>query len=100
MRIGIFGTFAVGNFGDVLLPIIARHELGSRLSCAEIVPYSYGDKEMPHWPYAVRSLAGLDSELGDLDAIVVGGGHLVRFDKEIAADCRPTSDSIAHPTGY
>lgn len=99
MRVGLCGTFDIENFGDVLFPLVARHELGARLGDVDVVAYSYGEKA-GDWPYEVRSLRHLDDDLDELDAIVVGGGHILRFDKAIAAGYQPPVPSIAHPGGY
>jgi lipopolysaccharide transport system ATP-binding protein len=36
----------------------------------------------------------------DLDAVLIGGGFIVRFDKEVAAGYGPPHPGIHHPTGY
>jgi lipopolysaccharide transport system ATP-binding protein len=32
--------------------------------------------------------------------VIVGGGHLVRFDKNVARGYGSTSTAVHHPTGY
>jgi Polysaccharide pyruvyl transferase len=94
------GTFDVENFGDLLFPLLAHEELGNRLDRPELVLYSYREKSGESWPYDVRSLVRLPDEIDQLDLLVVGGGHLVRFDKEVAPGYEPPSTRIHHPTGY
>ena len=48
----------------------------------------------------MRSLVHLPADVGKLDLLIVGGGHLVRFDKEVALGYQPPSDQLHHPTGY
>jgi hypothetical protein len=52
------------------------------------------------WPHAVRSLGQLSSQISDLDLLLIGGGHLVRFDKLIAPGYEPTEGGLHHPTSY
>jgi len=99
-RIGIFGTFDVQNYGDLLFPIIAELELSRRLGRIELIPFSYHAKSSEDWPYDVESLAELPRMASDLDAILIGGGFIVRFDKFIAPGYGPPATWIHHPTGY
>ncbi|MEO8355340.1 MAG: rhamnan synthesis F family protein, partial [Chloroflexota bacterium] len=103
MRIGIFGTFDVENYGDLLFPIIAERELKQRLENVEIIRYSYNEKNESSWYYNVTSLADLlndSTSIQTLDCILIGGGHLLRFDKQVADQYKPTLAQIPHPTGY
>lgn len=99
-RVGIFGTFDVQNYGDLLFPLIANLELSQRLGNIEVIPFSYHEKSSPSWPYDVVSLADLPRMASDLDAILIGGGFIVRFDKFIAPGYEPPATWIHHPTGY
>ena len=99
-RVAIVGTFDVENFGDVLFPLIARHELEARIPGIDVVPYSYHRRDEPSWPYGVRSLTRLADDLSSIDLVIVGGGHLVRFDKSIAPGYAPPVEALHHPTGY
>ena len=94
------GTFDVENFGDLLFPLLAREELGDRLGRPELALYSYHERDDGSWPYDVRSLVRLPDEIEALELLIVGGGHLVRFDKEVAPGYDPPSPRIHHPTGY
>jgi hypothetical protein len=99
-RIGIVGTFDVGNYGDLLFPLIAEGELRQRLGAVKVVPFSYHAKGAPDWPYTVTSVAELPERVADLDALLIGGGFLIRFDKDVAPGYEPPDPSIQHPTGY
>lgn len=100
-RIGVVGTFDVRNYGDLLFPLIAEAELRERLGGAvKIHPFSYHAKERPDWPYAVTSVDDLPELVAGLDALLIGGGFIVRFDKDVAPDYAPRDPWIQHPTGY
>lgn len=98
-RIGIVGTFDIENYGDLLFPLIARAELEERLGDVEIHPLSYHPKSPPDWPYAVDSVGRLPELAGELDGLLVGGGFLIRFDKDVAPGYGPPYAGIHHPTG-
>jgi Rps23 Pro-64 3,4-dihydroxylase Tpa1-like proline 4-hydroxylase len=100
LRLGIFGTFDVANYGDLLFPLIAEAELSRRLGSLTLCRFSYHEKSPPSWPYAVRSLTRLPEDALDLDGAIIGGGHIIRFDKQIAPGYYPPSPGIHHPTGY
>ena len=100
IRIGMVGTFDVANFGDLLFPLVAHHELAKRLGSVEIRPYSYNARDASSWPFAVTALERLPAEVGSLDLLLVGGGDIIRFDPLIALDYRPNSPDIHHPSGF
>lgn len=99
-QIGMFGTFDVGNFGDQLFPLLAKKELSQRLGELNIRPFSYHAKSKPNWPYTITSLTELSKTAHTLDCALIGGGHIIRFDKYIAQEYFPPETSIHHPTGY
>ena len=100
-RIGIVGTFDVENFGDLLFPIVAEAELARRLPGMTLTAYSYHRKATPEWAYDVSSLEDLAREIETLDLLIVGGGHLIRFDKYVAEGYGPPPAlDLHHPTGY
>jgi lipopolysaccharide transport system ATP-binding protein len=99
LRVGVVGTFDVENFGDLLFPLLTQRELTSRLDEPEIRLYSYWERSAEAWPYPVRSLARLPDDVTDLDLLIVGAGHLVRFDKKVATGYEPPP-GLHHPTGY
>jgi Rps23 Pro-64 3,4-dihydroxylase Tpa1-like proline 4-hydroxylase len=99
-QVGIVGTFDVENYGDLLFPLVAEAELCERLGALVLHRFSYHAKTPPAWPYAVRSLAELPDAIGELDALLIGGGFLIRFDQRVADGYGPPSPEIHHPTGY
>jgi Rps23 Pro-64 3,4-dihydroxylase Tpa1-like proline 4-hydroxylase len=94
---GMCGTFDVENFGDLLFPLLATHELNRRVPDSTVRCYSYMQRAVPDWPFAVRCLTDLGNELRDLDGLLIGGGHLVRFDKAIAPGYHPRTPGLHHP---
>lgn len=99
-QVGIVGTFDVQNYGDLLFPLIAEAELRQRLGEVTLHRFSYHAKSPPDWPYEVTSVADLPRLIGDLDALLIGGGFLIRFDKHVADGYGPATPDIHHPTGY
>src|SRR2546425_11656527 len=100
LQIGLFGTFDVENYGDLLFPLIAEAELTARLGTVKLHPFSYHAKSPPDWPYTVPSLTELPRMAGNLDGVLIGGGFIVRFGKETAVGYGPPTPAIHHPTGY
>jgi hypothetical protein len=94
------GTFDVKNYGDMMFPIVLRHELEKRIPNLEVECFSYYAKEPPDWPYPVTSLTRLREVVQCFDGVVIGGGHLVRFDKDVAPGYVPPSPDLHHPTSY
>src|SRR5262245_45755319 len=99
-EIGLTGTFDVENYGDLLFPILAEAELTERLGPLRLHRFSYHSKNTPDWPFEVMSLTELPRLATRLDAMLIGGGFIIRFDKEVAAGYGPPVPSIHHPTGY
>ena len=99
-EIAICGTFDVSKYGDLLFPIIAEFELGQRLGAVVLHRLSYHPKAVPLWPYNVTSVTELPEMIGRLDGLLVGGGFLIRFDKDVAPGYGPPGGHIHHPTGY
>ncbi|MBV6753281.1 polysaccharide pyruvyl transferase family protein [Pseudomonas chlororaphis] len=99
-HIGIFGTFDVENYGDLLFPILAEAELSKRLGSVQLHRFSYNAKSQAEWPYAVTSVTDLPELAEQLDGVLIGGGFIVRFDKVVAHGYLPPTPDIHHPTGY
>jgi glycosyltransferase involved in cell wall biosynthesis len=99
-NIAISGTFDVENYGDLMFPIMAEHELTRRLGSVQLTRYSYLAKVAHSWPYDVTPLSGLNGELGNHTGLLIGGGHLIRFDKGVAKGYYPSDGETHHPTGY
>lgn len=94
------GTFDVSNFGDLLFPLVAEFELTKRLKDLDLKRYSYRQMDEKRWTYSVSSLGELAQQVSKLDLLLIGGGHLVRFDKLVAPGYEPTEGDLHHPTGY
>lgn len=99
-QVGVVGTFDLENYGDLLFPLIAEAELTERLGSVKLHRFSYHAKTPPEWPYEVTSVADLAREAIPLDALLIGGGFLIRFDKAVAPGYGPPAPGIHHPTGY
>lgn len=99
-QVGLVGTFDVENYGDLLFPLIAEAELGQRLGAVRLHCFSYHAKTAEEWPFGVTSVTELPRLAADLDAFLVGGGFVVRFDKQVAPGYGPPTAEIHHPTGY
>ncbi|NWA29019.1 polysaccharide pyruvyl transferase family protein [Pseudomonas gingeri] len=99
-HVGIFGTFDVENYGDLLFPILAEAELSKRLGSVQLHRFSYNAKTQAEWPYSVTSLTELPALAEQLDGVLIGGGFIIRFDKVVAHGYGPTTADIHHPTGY
>ncbi|HSK75489.1 MAG TPA: polysaccharide pyruvyl transferase family protein [Thermoanaerobaculia bacterium] len=100
LQIGVAGTFDVGNYGDLLFPLVAEAELSARLGAVKLHRFSYHSRTPPDWPYRVTSVAELPQMASSLDGMLIGGGFLIRFDKEVAPGYGPPTPAIHHPTGY
>lgn len=100
ITVGIVGTFDVANFGDLLFPELAAHELGRRVDGVELRRYSHRPMSAPPWAYDVRTIEELIATIDDLALLVVGGGHLVRFDTTVAPGYESVASGVPHPTGY
>jgi BirA family biotin operon repressor/biotin-[acetyl-CoA-carboxylase] ligase len=96
-RIGLWGTFDVDNYGDLLLARIASVELSARLPGAAVRSHSpFGwfhpvgfegvDLSEPLGVWSPERAARLASEL---DCVVIGGGDLIHTEV----------DSLAHAYG-
>jgi lipopolysaccharide transport system ATP-binding protein len=62
--------------------------------------FSYFSKSRNNWPFDVSPLAELPLKVQALDGILIGGGHLIRFDKDVAPGYAAPTPGMHHPTGY
>lgn len=99
-EIAICGTFDVQNYGDLLFPIIAEAELRKRLGQVALHALSYHAKSPPEWPYPVTPVSRLPDLAMHLDCVLIGGGFIIRFDKNVAPGYYPPDSEVHHPTGY
>ena len=99
-EIGISGTFDVANYGDLLFPLIAEAELTERLGSVNLNRFSYQGKIQTEWPFQVTSVTELPHMIQGLDGMLIGGGFLIRFDKDVAPGYISPAPYIHHPTGF
>jgi polysaccharide pyruvyl transferase WcaK-like protein len=94
IRIGLWGTFDVENYGDALFPRLARSELARRLPGSTISTFGLvGDRSSnrfeaqgPIEPLGAPTPERLVELASRLDLVVVGGGEIVHTrDSEWAA---------------
>ncbi len=99
MKIAMFGTFDIGNFGDLFFPIIAEQKL-SELGPVTITRFSYRAKSHATWCYDVEPIQRFPELADQFDLVIVGGGHLLHFNRHMALDYMPTDPTIPHPLGF
>jgi lipopolysaccharide transport system ATP-binding protein len=98
-RVAIVGGFDVSNFGDLLFPLLAAAELRQRLDDVQVDAYAYRAMSTRTWPYEVQPVQRVCADVARCDALVVGGGLIIRGDEHIAAGYVPTDARIHHPLG-
>ncbi len=99
VRVGLVGTFDVANYGDLLFPMVAQRELSGRRPDVEFVWFGPLGAAVPTWPVVV-GLGPLRPErierLAEIcDAVVLGGGDLVRNSAIAVAPSYGMSDADA-----
>ncbi|MCV7177491.1 polysaccharide pyruvyl transferase family protein [Mycolicibacterium sphagni] len=99
MKSAIFGTFDIGNFGDLMFPIIAERKL-SEFGHVDMTRFSYRGKRADSWYYDVEAIQNFPEHVGDTSLVIVGGGHLVHFDRLMSQGYYPTDRRIPHPLGF
>jgi polysaccharide pyruvyl transferase WcaK-like protein len=87
VRLGLWGTFDLENFGDMLYPRIVRRELARRALGIEVVPFSpigyVGHNrfeepgEAPAAPLGTWSVDRLGELAEQIDVLAIGGGDIV-----------------------
>lgn len=100
MKVAMFGTFDIANFGDILFPLVAEKMLRDRVSDLELRRYSYRAKSAAGWHYDVRAIGELERDLPETDLVLIGGGHLIHSNRYMAPDYGPTETHIPHPYGF
>lgn len=99
MKIAMFGTFDIGNFGDIFFPIVAEKKL-AEFGHPEITLFSYRAMSRESWCYDVEPIQAFPERASEFDLVIVGGGHLVHFHRYAGPDYGPTDPSIPHPLGF
>jgi polysaccharide pyruvyl transferase WcaK-like protein len=92
-RVGIWGTFDLENYGDLLFPRIAERELLRRLPNAFVRAYSpYGylhpielDAGVPAHPLGIWSDERAAELAEQLDCVLIGGGEIIHTQDELLA---------------
>ena len=97
LAVGMAGTFDIGNYGDLLFPLVAAAALKIRDRRIRVVPFSVNAKSQSSWPFQVRSIAEMISSLPSLSAVLIGGGQIVRFDKKYPI---PVPKNVDMPVAY
>lgn len=97
LRIALFGTFDVDNYGDCLFPLIVKHGLEKRLGNIELYPFSPTGR-MPR--IANYSKVYAFNELGEIfreppAAFIIGGGALLTT--EHALSIYPQIRNVLYP---
>ncbi len=89
-RIGVWGTFDLADYGDLLVPRIFAREILRRLPLATVRAFSplgslhpvAMDGGLPAEPLGPWSPGRLAELAADLDFVAVGGGELLRLDDD------------------
>lgn len=95
MPVGIVGTFDVENYGDLLFPLIAQAALADH--AGPVIAFSPEARTAPPWPYDVRASAEIRAAPPRLAALLIGGGHIIRFDSAYPI---PAPDGVVLPDAY
>lgn len=79
------GSFDVENYGDLLFPVVLKYKLDEKLKDTNLYLFSplggkmpFADKEV----YQIEKLESMHREV-KFDAIIIGGGDIIRFDKNV-----------------
>lgn len=81
------GSFDVENYGDLLFTDILQKELSARIEIDNIYLFSPNGGKMPFSNkdvYKIKDLADFLKEKS-IDAIVIGGGDVIRLDKNVTS---------------
>jgi polysaccharide pyruvyl transferase WcaK-like protein len=100
LRLGLWGSFDVENYGDALFPRLARHELGRRLPGAVVRSFGLvGDRAPsrfdggPIEPLGEPTPERLTELAGSLDLVIVGAGEIIHVRDEEWAAYYPIADA-------
>ncbi|WP_238097021.1 glycosyltransferase [Vibrio cincinnatiensis] len=93
MKVGLFGTFDVDNFGDLLFPLI----VSSKLEGVEVIPFSPTSMKTS-FTDALQATAVSDNVLEPLSGVIIGGGNIIRLSSSYLnnyVNC--TVEHVAYP---
>jgi GT2 family glycosyltransferase len=88
MTIGLFGTFEIDNYGDLLFPAILERVLSRDIPGLEIRLFSPCSGVYKFNGAEIQAVTDLESVADTLDGFVLGGGDIIRFDIPPAYDPR------------
>jgi lipopolysaccharide transport system ATP-binding protein len=107
IRVCQWGAFDVANYGDRLFPLIAREQLTARLPSLELMCHApVGHATLPPGSPPLFPLVpgggSLDRERREyfarhFDAVLIGGGDLLRFDPSEPGYDAPGRDDPPRP---
>ena len=85
-RIAQIGTFDLENYGDLLFPLVLKEELRRRVPDLAIDLFSPKGGAMPFDGRPVYPIGSLPERFSSVhyDAVVIGGGDLIRCDAQFA----------------
>jgi polysaccharide pyruvyl transferase WcaK-like protein len=88
-NIAQIGTFDVENYGDLLFPVMLKHQLEKRMNNVRIDLFSPKGGIMPFTEnthvYPINEFEEA-CQKSKYDAIIIGGGDLIRLDSNISSD--------------
>ena len=101
-RVGIWGTFDLENFGDLLFPRIFEHEIVRRLPSAQVRSFSPLGWDHPialdggfaAEPLGEPSAVRLAQLADELDLVAIGGGEIVHTRDEVYAHYYEAPDDV------
>ena len=81
-KIAQIGLFDIENYGNLLFPIVLENELKKRLEIDDIYLFSPNGGEQPFYKKKIYPISDLENIIKKegIDAIVIGGGDLIRLD--------------------
>lgn len=86
------GSFDVENYGDLLFPIVLKHELEKHLKIKNLFLFSPNGGSVPFFGGKVYPLEHLEQFCSEyhVDAIILGGGDTIRIDSNVTSGYQKT----------
>ena len=87
-NIAKIGSFDVQNFGDLLFPIVFEEKIKRMIDVDSIFLFSPNGGNMPFYDKKVYPIEELETIIKEhkIDAIIIGGGDLIRLDTVVTND--------------
>ncbi len=97
-NIAQFGTFDLENFGDLLFPNVLEKNLKSRINVENLVLFSPVGGKKPFEDVEVYPIKQFDelNKKYNFDAIILGGGDLLRLDTTVTVEGKYNSDNPSY----